>query len=203
MYDKILVIDFEATCSDLGKPNPQEIIEFPCVMINVKNKTIEDIFHYYVKPFFHPHLSLFCTELTGITQSTVDKAHDFQMVYNLFLEWLKSHNLSSDNPSQKNNSFIFMSCGEWDFKTAIRKNCELYDIHLPHCFNNWINVKQAFYDLTGTKAGGMTNLLNKCNLKLKGKHHSGVDDSKNIARCAIHMLKNLKWIPKKTSCYIE
>ena len=35
---------------------------------------------------------------------------------------------------------------------------------------------------------GMEEMLERCGLKLQGKHHSGIDDSKNIARCIIHLL---------------
>ena len=36
---------------------------------------------------------------------------------------------------------------------------------------------------------GMTDMLEKCGLKLEGRHHSGLDDSKNIASCAIACMK--------------
>ena len=34
----------------------------------------------------------------------------------------------------------------------------------------------------------MEEMLERCGLELQGKHHSGIDDSKNIARCIIHLL---------------
>lgn len=35
----------------------------------------------------------------------------------------------------------------------------------------------------------MTKMLTHFNIELKGKHHSGIDDSKNIASILIHILK--------------
>lgn len=69
-FDYLLVLDFEATCGTKGyEPKPQEIIEFPCALLNVKRGfQVEAIFHEYVRPTHHPLLSTFCTELTGITQ---------------------------------------------------------------------------------------------------------------------------------------
>ena len=32
-------------------------------------------------------------------------------------------------------------------------------------------------------------MLELCNIKLEGRHHSGIDDSKNIAACAIRLLE--------------
>src|SRR5689334_525374 len=34
---------------------------------------LDDYFHCYVRPQVHPKLTAFCTQLTGITQETVDK----------------------------------------------------------------------------------------------------------------------------------
>ena len=36
---------------------------------------------------------------------------------------------------------------------------------------------------------GMGHLLESCGLKLEGKHHSGIDDAKNIARCVVSCLE--------------
>lgn len=68
-YDYLLVLDFEATCNEGSKLKPQEIIEFPCALINTKKSfDVVSIFHEYVRPVHHPKLTTFCTELTGITQ---------------------------------------------------------------------------------------------------------------------------------------
>ena len=35
----------------------------------------------------------------------------------------------------------------------------------------------------------MTDMLEELELELQGNHHSGIDDSKNIARCVISLLQ--------------
>ena len=69
-FDYLLILDFEATCGTKGdEPKPQEIIEFPCALLNVnRGFEVEAIFHKYVRPIKNPLLSAFCTELTGINQ---------------------------------------------------------------------------------------------------------------------------------------
>jgi inhibitor of KinA sporulation pathway (predicted exonuclease) len=77
-YDYLVVVDFEATCEDnknqtvevrpLKTHERPEIIQFPAVLINVRNQSVVDTFNTYVKPVERPKLSAFCTELTGITQ---------------------------------------------------------------------------------------------------------------------------------------
>ena len=73
-FDYLAVLDFEATCERNGNQlKPQEIIEFPCVLLNVKNGLqVEATFHRYIRPVHHPLLSPFCTELTGITQVRIN-----------------------------------------------------------------------------------------------------------------------------------
>jgi len=69
----VIVLDFEATCQKKGNPKPQEIIEFPSLLVNVEMGQVESTFHHYIRPDVHPTLLEFCTELTGIRQSQVDK----------------------------------------------------------------------------------------------------------------------------------
>ncbi len=44
------------------------------------------------------------------------------------------------------------------------------------------NVKRAVVQ-------GMTDMLDLCGLKLEGRHHSGIDDSRNIAACVVKCLE--------------
>lgn len=69
----LLVLDFEANAIEDGKLDPQEIIEFPVVAVDIKEQKIVDIFHRYIRPTVIPALTEFCTKLTGITQETVNK----------------------------------------------------------------------------------------------------------------------------------
>lgn len=66
-FDYICVYDFECQCEE-GTKNLtfNEIIEFPVVVIDVKQRKIVGEFHTYVKPTIHPQLTEFCQKLTGI-----------------------------------------------------------------------------------------------------------------------------------------
>lgn len=68
-YDYILVLDFEATCEENVRLNPQEIIEFPVVVYDLNKNQVwtDNIFHYYIKPSVNPKLTNFCKNLTKIT----------------------------------------------------------------------------------------------------------------------------------------
>jgi len=67
----LLILDFEATCGDSVPSDQHEIIEFPTLLYNLRQKEIQATFHEYVRPVQNPILSEFCTELTGITQVRV------------------------------------------------------------------------------------------------------------------------------------
>lgn len=70
-FQYFVVIDFEATCDKEKKPHPQEIIEFPSVLVNSMTGQVEDCFQIYVRPTYNQLLSDFCKELTGIQQTQV------------------------------------------------------------------------------------------------------------------------------------
>ncbi|PPQ66024.1 hypothetical protein CVT26_010780 [Gymnopilus dilepis] len=181
----LLVLDFEATCWESGTRTNQEIIEFPTLLYNIQERKVEATFHKYVKPVQDPTLSEFCTQLTGITQETVDAADTFPVVWNSFIEFLDQHGVLRE-PS----SFSFLCCGDWDIKTMLPVQLD-YEAskgnnlqRLPSILTErWINVKNPFkkqYRLGQGK--GMKGMLNHLKLRLEGRHHSGIDDCKNIAR---------------------
>ncbi|KAG6516795.1 hypothetical protein ZIOFF_027275 [Zingiber officinale] len=67
-FQYFVVIDFEATCDKERNLHPQEIIEFPSVLVNSSTGQLEAFFQTYVRPAYHQHLTDFCKELTGIQQ---------------------------------------------------------------------------------------------------------------------------------------
>ena len=105
------------------------------------------------------------------------------------------------------SEFIFLSCGDFDGNTLKREAAQK-EIFIPNYLKRWINIKKAFplhifdkcepkYDFNSTKTiktckpivNGMTDMLDICEIKLQGKHHSGIDDSKNIASCVLACLE--------------
>lgn len=75
------MLDFEATCDDNIKLSPcSEIIEFPVTIVHTPTARKLDTFHHYVRPTYHPKLTAFCTQLTGITQDKVDSGSTIEEV---------------------------------------------------------------------------------------------------------------------------
>jgi len=190
----LCVLDFEATCHEGENRNTQEIIEFPSILY--KYTTIDDYksieyvseFSKYVRPVLETELSAFCTELTGITQERVKHAEPIESVYAQHYKWIL------DNVPQADlNRLYFCTCGHWDLKTMLpleikNKNLPVYDV-----YKQYINIKKDFerkYNFNATKkAHCLREMLEQCGLTLDGRLHSGIDDTRNIAKLMIYMLE--------------
>ena len=176
--DYFLVLDFEGVINkDQDSPDVMEIIEFPVLKINAKTLETESIFHTYVQPVIHQKLNPVCTEITGITQEMVDGQPMLPKTLIMLDEWMKKEGLL-----EKGVNFCFVTCGDWDLKKGLPVNCDYLDIAYPDYLKRWINIKTYFQAIVGKKGHGMKTMLQDLKLTLDGKHHSGIDDSKNIAK---------------------
>jgi len=53
-FKHYLVLDFESTCQEGARIDPQEIIEFPCLLVRAEDLSLVDQFHEYMKPVGKP-----------------------------------------------------------------------------------------------------------------------------------------------------
>ncbi|KAG0724054.1 ERI1 exoribonuclease 3 [Chionoecetes opilio] len=172
-FDYFLVLDFEATCDDKKKMNPQEIIEFPVLKVNAQTYEIEKEFRQFVRPMNHPKLSHFCTELTSIQQEDVDSAKPFSEVFEDFKEWM-------EQKVGLDKECLFVTCGNWDLLTMLPSQCALDNLPVPPYCKRWLNIKRSYAIKKGEFVKGMMPMLKGLNLQHIGRHHSGLDDCKNI-----------------------
>lgn len=186
-YDYICVVDFEATCEE---DNPadfhHEIIEFPMVLVNTHTLEIVDSFQEYVKPELNPQLSDFCVKLTGITQKMVDEADTFPGVLQRAVTWLQERELGTKY------KYAILTDGAWDMSKFLNIQCRISRIRYPHFAKKWINIRKSygnFYKVPRTQTK-LSTMLEKMGLKYEGRPHSGLDDSRNIARIALRMLQD-------------
>lgn len=186
-YDYICVVDFEATCEE---DNPadflHEIIEFPMVLINTHTLEIVDSFQEYVKPEVNPQLSDFCVKLTGITQKMVNEADPFPAVLQRVVAWLQERELGTKY------KYAILTDGAWDMSKFLNIQCRVSRIRYPQFAKKWINIRKSygnFYKVPRTQTK-LSTMLEKLGLKYEGRPHSGLDDSRNIARIALRMLQD-------------
>jgi 3'-5' exoribonuclease 1 len=190
---RYIIVDLEATCWEGGKTSDQmEIIEIGAVILESSIGPILEEFNVFVKPVIHPVLSEYCMRLTSIRQQDVDKADDFKTVFPDFVDWIGSQ------------PFNLCSWGAYDLK-QFRADCERHKIVLPTSFSKHINLKQEFADLKRIKPCGMAKALNILGINLEGVHHRAIDDVRNIAKIAVHVIPIVekKGLGKKTRTLIE
>ena len=198
-YQYLFVLDFEANCSKENSIDPQEIIEFPIVVIDAVNNLIlkDKTFHYYVKPDVHK-VTEFCTDLTGITQELVEtKGFKLADVLIKFEDWVKLNVFNLEE-------CCFVTCGSWDLKTALKKESVFRKINLNPFFKKFINAKEVFTVRCNFRENkfGMVDMLTELGLELEGKHHSGIDDCGNIARILIKLLSQDRFITKDFTKFV-
>ncbi|XP_042305336.1 3'-5' exoribonuclease 1 isoform X1 [Sceloporus undulatus] len=186
-YDYICVIDFEATCEEGNQLEfTHEIIEFPIVLLNTQTLEIEDTFQQYVKPEINPQLSDFCINLTGISQELVDQADEFPKVLRSAIDWMKQKELGS------RYSYAILTDGSWDMSKFLNIQCRVNRLRYPTFAKKWINIRKSygnFYKIPRNQTK-LSTMLEKLGMDYDGRPHSGLDDSKNIARIAIRMLQD-------------
>ena len=179
-FSNLFVLDFEATCDQNKKFQPNEIIEFPCVQVETSGFKAVSQFHEYVKPKVNPELTYFCTDLTGITQEMVEDVDEFPAVFERFKAWMESR--TSDG-----RPFAMVCCGDWDFKTMLPQQCRLSGLEVPDYCQSWINVKKSYCSHYGQFPRGLKVMLGNLNMAFEGRHHSGIDDVKNIVKIVQHL----------------
>ena len=88
----------------------------------------------------------------------------------------------------------------------MRREAMQKKFNVPNYLKRWINIKKVFpvhlfdkgrlvhnvkfiKDVKKPVIGGMPDMIELCGLKLEGRHHSGIDDARNIASCVIKCLE--------------
>jgi len=199
-----VVLDLEATCDEGFRPRrytgdggakdrrvagDQEVIELPSVVVDARTLEVSPHrwdggpvepgeFREYVRPRHWPRLTTYCTELTGIRQEQVEHARPFADVLASYDEWL----------GRLGRTFVVVTCGDWDLKTMMPRQCYSAGIEVPSWAGTWVNVKHAFEERMG-RAGGMMQMLQRLKIRHGGRHHSGLDDCRNIAAILQRLLR--------------
>ncbi|ORZ06289.1 ribonuclease H-like domain-containing protein, partial [Lobosporangium transversale] len=185
-YDYYLCFDVEATCEEgFSFEFPNEVIEFPVVLLDGLTFEIVDEFHSYVQPIHRPILSDFCKELTGISQETIDEAPTFVEVLALFEAWLTKHKIILDEDSLE----FAISCndnGPFDIRDFIAKQCLHSQIPRPSYFTRpYLDIRTRFRDFFDLiQWCNLEGMLTFLGLEFQGRQHSGICDARMVGLIA-------------------
>lgn len=181
-YDWINVVDLEATCYEDNKwpeGETQEIIEIGIAEINLPERKIHKTRSIVVKPL-SSRVSPYCTQLTGWTQEAVDEQGTTLL-----------HACTQLQTDFSSRNRLWVSQGNFDRK-LFAKNCNMYGVPYPFG-DDHMNISAVFSIFSGSyRKNGMKRQLDTLGLKLEGKHHSGVDDAKNIARVTLELVQRIQ-----------
>jgi inhibitor of KinA sporulation pathway (predicted exonuclease) len=171
---RFVVIDFEATCDEPYNPDPQEIIEFPAVMVDAGAPDATE-FHTFVRPVAHPRLTPFCAKLTSIAQEQVNAAPTFPEVLERFEVWWRT---------VCGTDALVVTCGDWDLSSLLPRQCAQHRVAVPAWADRWANLKKVFagHFPHATARTGLAEMATALGISLVGRLHSGIDDARNIAR---------------------
>ncbi|KAJ6428175.1 hypothetical protein OIU84_023568 [Salix udensis] len=199
-FQYFVVIDFEATCDKERNPHPQEIIEFPSVIVSSVTGQLEACFQTYVRPTCNQLLSDFCKDLTGVQQIQVDRGVTLSEALLRHDKWLESKGI-------KNTKFAVVTWSNWDCRVMLESECRFKKIRKPPYFNRWINLKVPFRDIFGG-ARCLKEAVEMAGLHWQGRAHCGLDDAKNTARLLALLMRrgirfsitnSLMWHPTDSS----
>ena len=181
-FEYLMVLDFEATCSDNEPTYPNEIIEFPVVLVDMAAQRVVSEFHSFVRPIRNPTLTPFCRHLTGIKQAAVDAAPMLPEAVRRFDEWMCK-------TVPEGSRCIFATDGPWDLRHFLFEQAVCRDgLIVGPVFSKWINVRRTFSDFFHIKPCGVEKMLARINLSFEGRPHRGIDDARNIARIVLGLV---------------
>ncbi|XP_074648387.1 uncharacterized protein LOC141903910 [Tubulanus polymorphus] len=195
-FDFVIVLDFESTCwDDRTTKRPQEIIEFPAVLMNTATGEIEDRFQQYVMPEESPILSEFCTNLTGITQEKVENGIPIRSCLSKFSNWLtkisKSKNIVFNRDRIEGRmSCTFVTWSDWDLGVCLLYECKRKQLSKPVSLNCWIDLRATYRQFYQRRPNGLKGAMQDLGLDFEGREHSGIDDAINTANLVMRMIKD-------------
>ncbi|XP_057869843.2 uncharacterized protein LOC131076592 [Cryptomeria japonica] len=181
-FQYFVVIDFEATCDMGTRLTPQEIIEFPSVLVNGVTGRLEGHFQTYTRPVYHPVLTDFCKELTGIQQSQVSGGMSLGEALLMHDSWLEERGV-------KNTNFAIVTWSDWDCEVMLESECNLKGIRKPSYFNRWINLKRLFCNAFDQLRCNLKGAVQLAGLLWEGRAHCGLDDARNTARLLVDLMR--------------
>ncbi|XP_037527123.1 ERI1 exoribonuclease 3 isoform X4 [Rhipicephalus sanguineus] len=114
-------------------------------------------------------------QLTGIVQDMVDDQPHLHQVLSRFDDWMREQGLLQART-------VFVTFGDWDLQKMLPSQCAYLGIPVPPYMTRWINLKKAFAECTGHWPKTLLDALRFCRLPHLGRHHSGIDDCRNLAQ---------------------
>ena len=178
LFDWLAVIDLESTCDEPTNPQPQEIIELPIVLVNLRTLTLGASWRTYVKPTEHPTLSAFCSNLTGITQPQVESGVPLAAALASLDAFVSAHVPSGA-------TLLCATWSDWDLAHMLASEARWRRLQLPPYLQRWCDLRATFRTQYPRAQGGLEEACATAGVPWEGRAHCGLDDAANTARLAV------------------
>jgi inhibitor of KinA sporulation pathway (predicted exonuclease) len=179
VFDWLAVIDLESTCDEPTNPAPQEIVELPVVLVDLRTLSLGAAWRTYVRPTEHPTLSAFCTRLTGITQAQVDGGVCLATALAELDAFLSAH-------VPRGSSLLSATWSDWDLQHMLASEARWRKLPLPEYLQSWCDLRSEFRKQYPRAQGGLEEACATAGVPWEGRAHCGLDDATNTARLAVH-----------------
>lgn len=199
VFSYLLILDFESTCwKNRHAAPPPEIIEFPVVLLDLSTGDIVSEFQEYVMPTENPKLSEFCTELTGITQDTVEDGIPLGTCLHLFKKWMTDISsqfnlvLDKNEEGKGGRCHVYTCCtwSDWDLNLCLENECRRKQLTKPLQLSTWIDIRAVYKRFYQRIPKGLNGALRDLGLEFEGREHSGIVDARNTARLVFKMVQD-------------
>ena len=169
-----IILDLEATCwNPESVQYPQEIIEIGACWMN-SYLEVKKTFSKLVRPVFQPNLSLYCKQLTGITQEEVDKSKSFDIVIEQFIDWC----------DESDDGISMYAWGAKDYQ-LLAADCKAHKIEMDW-LKGLVDLKSQFTRIKDLpKPIGLDKALSGEGLDFEGARHRALPDAINLSKLFI------------------
>jgi len=174
-YNRVVCFDLEMCCWNVdGVGTTGEIIEIGLAEIDLVKGEIVKRAQYYVKPE-HDEVSLFCSELTGITPRKIEKQ-------GRPLEAVMKSMIKNFGGANK----IYAAWGRDD--RILEKECQEKGLEMP--FKEFVNLATLYrmQNRLKEKRIGHRAAQEAKGIEWEGRQHSGFVDAYNLGKLALTML---------------
>lgn len=78
----------------------------------------------------------------------------------------------------------------WDIKECLFPQCVFARVPFPSYATKWMDVRKLFSSFYRVRSGNLSGMLESFGLKFEGREHSGIDDTRNIARVLMQLIRD-------------
>lgn len=177
--DAWICLDFEWTC-DEGEhrrvhSDEGEIIEFAFVVFDTKLGRTVCEGQYYCKPARTP-LTAYCTDLTGISETTLANAGSLDDALVAFEDAL-------DRAGLKGRQCCAVTHGPCDLELTLARNCKAIRRKIPSVLRSYVDLREAAQHYVRTngvqnaRASTLREICDALGVEMIGEEHCGLDDA--------------------------